>query len=139
MQPELSKEAQTWLNEVFDQRGFRCCKCGSWRSLKGSEIEWCANCGADANDVIEMARRASQQKIEFALPPAKIDITKEHLIRDAKRIINNINQILIDCAHWNRLHPGERPINADPDGMLAKERLRLLAEINQLEGTTTVH
>lgn len=139
MGTELSTKAQTWLNEVFDQCGLRCCKCSSWRPLIGSEITWCANCGDDVCDVIKMARRASEQKIEFALPPAKIEITKEHLRRDSRRIIENIDQLFADCAHWNRLHPDEKPINADPDGMLGKEKARLLAEIDDLDGTTTTH
>lgn len=139
MTSKLSAKAQTWLNEVFDQSGIRCGTCQSWRPLKGSEIEWCANCGDDAYDTIETAHRATIQGIAFCLPPAKIEITKAHLLKDARRIIKNIDQLFTDCAHWNRLHPDEKQINADPDAMLAKEKSRLLTEIDQLEGTTTAH
>lgn len=41
------------------------------------------------------------------------------IIRDAERAIANVDQIYIDAAHWNRLHPDEQPIDPDPDGEMA--------------------
>jgi hypothetical protein len=37
----------------------------------------------------------------------------------ARTLKREIEQQFNDCAHWNRLHPKEEPIDPDPDGSLA--------------------
>ena len=37
----------------------------------------------------------------------------------AHALLNEIRQLRLDAEHWNRLHPDEQPIVADPDGELA--------------------
>jgi hypothetical protein len=45
--------------------------------------------------------------------------TLTSIIKDAERSIKNIDQLFADTAHWNRLHPDEKPIDPDPDGEMA--------------------
>lgn len=49
-----------------------------------------------------------------------MDAERQDIINDAARIVNNIDQQLIDVAYWNELHPNETPIDADPNGQLRR-------------------
>jgi len=43
---------------------------------------------------------------------------REEFHRRAKGIIRKIDALFADCARWNRLHPNEEPVEADPDGTM---------------------
>lgn len=43
------------------------------------------------------------------------------LLRKAKKARVEIEQIFIDCEHYNSIHPGQEPIEADPGGVMAKQ------------------
>jgi hypothetical protein len=49
----------------------------------------------------------------------KRKVTLASIIRDMERAIATVDQLFADTAHWNRLHPEEEPIEADPDGEMA--------------------
>lgn len=49
-----------------------------------------------------------------------MDPERQNLINDAAKIVNDIEQQLIDIAYWNELHPTEIPIEADADGQLRR-------------------
>ena len=53
--------------------------------------------------------------------------SREAIIQEAERMLKEIKQIFLDAAHWNNIHPDQKPIDPDPDGFL-----RHMAEI--LEG-----
>lgn len=40
------------------------------------------------------------------------------IIREAKRQLREIKQLLIDVRSWNDNHPDQKPIEADPDGQM---------------------
>lgn len=61
----------------------------------------------------------------------KRDVTPGSIIRDAERSIANVDQLFADCAHWNRLHPDEEPIDADPDGEMAAVKAYAQAMIRE--------
>jgi hypothetical protein len=58
--------------------------------------------------------------------------TREELLRRVGRILREIEQIERDVAHWNRIHPEESPIDADPDGELAEWKARLSEAMEDL-------
>jgi len=53
--------------------------------------------------------------------------TRGEVVAEALRIKAEIEQLFTDAAHWNDnvRKPGEREIEADPDGSLAKTRAEL--------------
>lgn len=46
--------------------------------------------------------------------------TRLQIIKEARRIRDECQQIIIDCEHWNRSNPTVKPIDPDPDGSLKK-------------------
>jgi len=52
---------------------------------------------------------------------------RREIIKRVKGIRRGIEMIFNDAAHWNRLHPTQKPIDPDPDGTLKKmlERLKV--------------
>lgn len=52
-------------------------------------------------------------------------IPREEFHRRAKAIIRKIDALFVDCARWNRLHPNEESIEADPDGTMVRMRASL--------------
>ena len=67
----------------------------------------------------------------------KTDEKRARLIRRARALRAEIEQVFTDCASWNDNHrkPGEPPIDADPDGSLrrmadALDRLLAMEEVS---------
>ncbi|MGE3889441.1 MAG: hypothetical protein AB7H81_23670 [Vicinamibacterales bacterium] len=46
--------------------------------------------------------------------------TREAIVANASRLRREIDETFNDAAHWNRTHPGEAPIDPDPDGQLRR-------------------
>jgi len=44
--------------------------------------------------------------------------TRDELIDDLRKLREEIRLTFDTAAHWNRTHPGEEPIDPDPDGEL---------------------
>lgn len=47
---------------------------------------------------------------------------RQRIIDEGARLLREINQMFLDVAHWNQIHPDEVPIDPDPDGRMAKLR-----------------
>ncbi len=47
-----------------------------------------------------------------------MDAERRRILKIATESIKEIEQLLADTAHWNRLHPDQEPIDIDPDGKL---------------------
>jgi len=52
-----------------------------------------------------------------------------NLVRRMKEQQKNITDYFTDVAYWNESHPKEKPITADPDGVLIKLRNALNAAL----------
>lgn len=46
--------------------------------------------------------------------------TLQEVVAEARRQRREIAQLFMDVAHWNGTHPGEPPIDPDPDGQLRR-------------------
>ena len=55
------------------------------------------------------------------------------LLLDAENIICKIDQMFLDCEHWNNIHPNEEDLNPDPDGSIIRLRNSLETFINGIE------
>ena len=51
-----------------------------------------------------------------------MDTERQRLINEAARIVNEIDQQMIDIEYWNECHPAEESIAADPDGNMTMWR-----------------
>jgi hypothetical protein len=49
-----------------------------------------------------------------------MDECHEVIISRAQHLRQEIAMIFNDVEHWNRIHPDEKPIDADPDGLLRR-------------------
>lgn len=45
---------------------------------------------------------------------------RQRVIRNFRRVRANMQQLFVDVEHWNRTHPHETPIDADPDGQMRR-------------------
>lgn len=68
------------------------------------------------------------------LPPEQLspEALRARMIAGAQKTIADIDQLDIDCDYWNRNHPDEEPLQADPDGQMAVLRewaVRLLEKV----------
>lgn len=61
-------------------------------------------------------------------------MTREDIVKEATRIRDEIDQILIDQEHWNRCvrKPHEKVVDCDPDGEMKKYR-QALTEMIEVE------
>jgi hypothetical protein len=55
------------------------------------------------------------------------------LVRRAQRLLDEVRQLRLDADHWNRAHPGERPIIADPRGELARVERQATAILDAIK------
>jgi hypothetical protein len=46
--------------------------------------------------------------------------TRDEIIKRVKAQRQEIKQFFLDIEHWNRINPGKKPIDPDPDGILKK-------------------
>ncbi len=53
-------------------------------------------------------------------PASDLPRSKALILVRAKAQRAEIKQLFLDVDHWNRTHPGEEPLEADPRGDLAR-------------------
>jgi hypothetical protein len=56
-------------------------------------------------------------------------ITRQHIMREALRLMLDIEDQFNTATRWNRLHKEEEPINPDPNGELAEMWLNFHEEL----------
>ncbi len=66
---------------------------------------------------MEYSLRAANKQME-----GYMDAERQRLINEAARIVNEIDQQIIDIEYWNECHPDEEPIVADPKGEMVMWR-----------------
>jgi hypothetical protein len=57
-----------------------------------------------------------------------MDAKRRAILDNAIRVRDGMQSIIDDCAHWNRIHPDQEPIDGDPDGRMQ----RTIAAINEM-------
>ena len=65
-----------------------------------------------------------------------MDGERQRIISEARRILDEIDQIFADARHWNentrpRLYPDAAPIDPDPDGQMAAFREGIAAMLRK--------
>lgn len=67
--------------------------------------------------------RPNWKDLRFGLRPAKDDAEKHQrgiLLANMRHFRAEVEQIFTDADYWNRAHPNEIPIDADPGGELRR-------------------
>lgn len=67
-----------------------------------------------------------------------MDAKRQRILDNVKAHIESIEQLFTDVAHWNRTHPNEEPVDADPDGRLrlTQDAYREMLAIDEAQGHT---
>lgn len=64
-------------------------------------------------------------------------MARREILDLAIKTIAEIDQIHVDVAYWNRMHPDEEPLDPDPDGSLRRSRDTVHRVVDDLSAPDT--